>query len=261
MVAAIRYSQRDFTSAGLLYDEARELAFDNGDDELVSLTSQNLGIISNLLGDLREAKALYLESIAAAVRCANARNAMIVYNNLAIMCADLRDWMEAEVYFDRATEIAEQLEDIPIQAKMKANRAEPFIRTGQLAQARKTLDAAEKLARQVNDKATQADIARFRSMIAREEGDLEAAAEQIAYSLQLAVEAGLDLEHAEALEEHACLLSAKGQTNEAVATLSEAHERYEALGAKRDVARTLEVLECWSSRTSTAASTLPEVLS
>ncbi len=185
---------------------------------------------------------------------------MMAYNNLAMSCADLHDWIEAEIYFDRGIEVAELLKDVPMAAKLQANRAEPLIRTGQFSEARKALATAERLAGSIREVATLADAARFRSMIAREEGDLEAAAKHVTYSLQLAAEAGLDLEHAEALEEHACLLSAKGQTNEAVATLSEAHERYEALGAKRDAARTLEVLECWSSRTSTAASTLPEVV-
>ncbi|MDQ3521649.1 MAG: hypothetical protein M3434_04840, partial [Gemmatimonadota bacterium] len=96
-----------------------------------------------------------------------------VYNNLALICADLRDWMEAEVYFDRGIEIAEQLGDVPARAKLRANRAEPLIHTGQLAHAKWTLATAEQLATQASDTGTLADIARFRAVIAREEGDLD----------------------------------------------------------------------------------------
>lgn len=259
-LAAVAYYQQRWSEARKSYVEARGLAFDHGDDELVGFTSQNLGIISNIIGDRHEAKTLYLESIGSTVRSGDRRTAMIAYGNLAMVCADLQEWMEAEVYCSRGTEIAEQLGDVTWLAKLRANRAEPLIHTSQLTQARKTLDTVEQLATQAADAGTLADVARFRAMIAREEGDLKAAAQHIAHSLRLATEAGLNLEHAEALEERACLLDAEGRIDEAFATLHEAHEGYQALGAQRDAARTREVLDRWSSQKSTVASTLPEMI-
>jgi tetratricopeptide (TPR) repeat protein len=260
MIGVIRHIQGDLESAKALYEETLESLRDIGDDEQVGFTCQNLGVIANVQGDLRQARALYLESISSAIRAGNPANAMQAYNNLALVCADLRDWMEAEIYFDRGIEIAQQLGHVPMLAKLRANRAEPLIHTGQVQEARNTLDEAERLASPIRELGTLADVARFRAMIARAQGNFSTAEQYITDSLGLATEAGLDLERTEALEEQACLLSAEGQTDEAIATLSEAHDRYEALGAKRDAARTLEVLENWSCRTSTAASTLPEVV-
>jgi tetratricopeptide (TPR) repeat protein len=260
MIGVIHHIRGDLKAAKPLYEKALVQLRDVGDDEQVGFTCQNLGVIANVQGDLREARFLYLESISAAIRSANPANTMHAYNNLAMVCADLQDWMAAEVYFDRATEIADQLGDLPTKARLQANRAEPLIRTSQFAEARKTLSDAERLAGPAGDPGTLADVARFRAMITREEGDLKVAAQHIADALHLATEAGLDLERAEALEELACIRAAEGRIDEAFSTLNEARQGYQALGAQRDAARALVVLESWSSRTSTAASTLPEVM-
>jgi tetratricopeptide (TPR) repeat protein len=260
MVAAIHHSRHDLLGARTLYTQAHSMALDSGDDQLVGLTCQNLGIIANILGNLREARALYLESIGSAVRIANAKNAMLAYNNLGMVCADLRDWMESEIYFTRGIEIADQLRDVPMRARLQANRAESLIHVGELASAEATLNEADCIVKEINALDLGADVARFRAMIARKQNDLVTAEQCIVDAIRLATEAGLALERAEALEELACIRAAEGRREEAFSTLNEAHERYEALGAKRDAARTLDVLENWSSRTSTAASTLPEVL-
>ena len=242
-LAAVWFHRQRWDKAGDLYRRARMLAVDVGDDTLVGYTCQNLGIVANVVGDVREARALYLESIGATARSGDRRTAMMIYNNLAMVCADLQDWMEAEIYFDRGIEIAEQLGDVPMLAKLRANRAEPLIHTGQITEARKAMDEAERLASPIRELRTLADIARFRSMIAREENDFRAAEQHVTRSLQLAQEAGLELELAEASEEHACLLTAQGRLREAVDALQRAQDRFRALGAQRDVARTQETLD------------------
>ena len=243
MLGVIHHIRGDLQKARSLYGRALEGLRDAGDDKQLGITYQNLGVVANMEGHLHEARILYLESIACAVRAGSALNAMMVYANLGLVCADLRDWIEAEVYLDRGIEIAEQLGDVPVGAKLRANRAEPLIHTGQLAQARKTLDIAEQLATRARDAGTLSDVARFRSMIARQDGDFHAAEQHIARSLHTAQEAGLDLEHAEACEEHACLLAAQGRIGEAVETLRRAQDGFRALGAQRDVVRTQERLD------------------
>jgi tetratricopeptide (TPR) repeat protein len=260
MVAAIRHSQHDLLSARKLYTHAHRMALDSGDDQLVGLTCQNLGIIANILGDLREAKALYLESIGSAVRAAKARNAMLAYNNLGMVCADLHDWMESEIYFTRGVEIAEQLGDFPMLARLQVNRAESLIHIGELDRAEATLDAADALVIRIGALDLGTDVARFRAMMAREQNNFATAEQYIAESLRLAAEAGLELEQAEALEELACIHAATGRQDEALTGQREAYRKYRELGAERDAARTLKVLESWSSRTSPAISPPPEVL-
>ena len=243
MIGVIRHLRGELSGAEVFYNRALEGLRDAGDDEQLGGTYQNLGVIANIRGDLRGARILYLESIACAIRAGSAVNAMMVYTNLGLVCADLRDWMEAEVYLDRGIEIAEQLGDVPVGAKLRANRAEPLIHTGQLALARKSLDAAEPLAIQSKDAGTLSDIARFRSMIARKVGDFDTAEQHITRSLQLAQKAGLALEQAEASEEYAYLLVTQTRRKEAVNALRRAQDGFRVLGAERDIERTQKALD------------------
>ena len=91
MIAAIRFTQNHHQEARELYEQARLLAVDAGADELIGRPTQNAGIIENICGDLREARRLYLESIGSTVRSGDRRTTMMTYNNLGMVCADLRE--------------------------------------------------------------------------------------------------------------------------------------------------------------------------
>src|SRR3712207_9401585 len=79
--------------------------------ETVGLACQNLGVIANIMGDLREARIRYLESIGSAVRSGRKLNEAASYNNLGMVCTDLGEFLEAGLYFDRGLEIAERIGD------------------------------------------------------------------------------------------------------------------------------------------------------
>ncbi|MBV9773055.1 MAG: tetratricopeptide repeat protein, partial [Gemmatimonadetes bacterium] len=107
-----RFSEGNWADAELLFEHTLQLAMDVGDDELVGLVCQNLGVLANIQGKLREARIHYLESIGSCVRSGSKRNELAIYNNLGLVCSDLREWMEAELYFDRGIEIAERSGDL-----------------------------------------------------------------------------------------------------------------------------------------------------
>ena len=116
------------------------------DDDLAGLASQNAGVIAYYRGDLREARALYLESIGSFVRSGNSGHALLTYNNLGLACVNLRDWLEADVYYSRGIEIAERHSKSPLLAKLYGNRAEALIHIGEIQQARDSLDRAKCMA-------------------------------------------------------------------------------------------------------------------
>lgn len=245
ILAINRYIQQDWAGASQLYTRALELAVQAGDNVQAAWAYQNLGIVANILGRLREARTLYLESICAAV-CAEAPSAaMLAYNNLGMVCTDLNDWLEAEVYFARGIEVAEQIGDLPAQARLYANQAEPMIHTGEHSRAWTSLKRAERLAQQVGDLETLSDIARFRAMIARLNGNEEAADRRVNEALRIAVEHGLDLEHAEALEELAVQRHARSQPAAAIFALQRAEQLFRSLGAQRDADRVAEMEQQW----------------
>lgn len=240
--AAIRYLQRDYVQARRLFEAALERALDVGDDVLIGWTCLNLGVLANIRGDLREARTRYLEGIASFVRSGSKHNAAQVYNNLGMVCADLCEWMEAEVCFDRGIEIAGRVADVPMLAALYANRAEPLLRLRNLARARESLDQAERLAARVDARGTLAEVARFRGMAARAEGNLGEAESHFERALAIAREAGRELEEAEALREIGDLRRLLGDEGAAVDALQRARDLFARCGAQADAERVEEMI-------------------
>lgn len=242
VLALVRYAQQDWSGAKELYEQALEMALETGDDELIGLTCLNLGVVANMQGDFRGARVRYLESIGSAVRSGNKQNELMAYNNLGLVCSDMRDWMEAEVYFSRGIEISERIGDTPQTARLFMNRAEPLIHTGETERARETLDRAETIAERIHDAEVLADIARFRGMASRIDGEWDEAGRQLSLSLALTQDAGLEMGHGETLMEVASLRMDQGKPGEARGSLLEARTIFERLGAERDTRKADELL-------------------
>lgn len=242
-LAILRYCEQAWAAAQALYGEALQIAQDCDDSTLVGTICQNRGVIHNIQGSLREARVCYLESVAASTRAQDRPTAMLAYNNLGMVCADLREWTEAEVYFSRGVDLAEQLGNRVMLAKLYANRAEPLLCTGELARAEVSLDRAGEIASETGDRELRPVIARFRAMIARERRQLRVAEQHLTDALSLAEE--LPLDRAEVLEELGRLRREQGRNEEAVAALREARDGFIALGAARDAERVAEILDGW----------------
>ena len=242
ILGIVRYSLQDWAGAEERYRRALEMALDLGDDELIGLTCQNLGVMANLQGDLREARSRYLESVGSFVRSGSSANAMMAYNNLGMAATELREWMEAEVYFGRGIEIAERLAHTRLAGMLYSNLAEPLIKIGEIGRARDSLTTAEEAAARVRDVATLADVARYRGMIARAEGDFAAAEGYFLRSVELAAAPELDLEKAKALRELGELYLAQGRRAEAREALGRALGYFRAFGAASHAADVEEQL-------------------
>lgn len=242
VLAMIYYSQGDWEEATRLYEQALEMALDLGDDELIGLTCQNLGVLANLQGRLREARVRYLESIGSSVRSQNKRNELMAYNNLGIVCMDLQEWMEAEIYFSRGIEIAERINDSAQLARLSMNRADSLICVGELARAREALDRAQAIGTRIQDREVLAETACLRGVLARTEGDYQMADQHLTHSLTLAVEASLELERGGALREIGVLRRMQGKVGQAYTALHQAREIFAGLGAEREVRRIDELL-------------------
>ncbi len=254
MVAIARHAMNDLDGAEQLYLRALEQARIVSDDEHIGLVCQNLGVIANIRGDLREARTLYLECIGSSVRSGNRTTSIAAYNNLGMVCSDMQEWMEAGLYFDRGLEIAQRIGQSASLGRLYLNRAEPLINVGELAQALKSLNEAEAAASRIEDRAVTAAAARFRARISRLEGDLGIADEYIARSIETARAADLQLEYAEALAELAHLRQSAGAAEEALSIAREARDRFQALGAAREVSRLERDTENWIGESSQDAS-------
>jgi tetratricopeptide (TPR) repeat protein len=243
VLGVITHSFGRLDEAEAIYRDALERAHATGDAETVGIICQNLGVIANVRGDHRHARVVYLETIASFVRSGNRSAAINAYNNLGMVCTDLQEWMEAQVYFSRGIEIAQQIGDAAMVSKLHLNRAEPLIRVGDFARAGDSLDFAESVAVLAAERTDLADVKRFRASIARLQGDFGTANRLIAEALAIASSGGLDLEYAEALEEQSRIRLAEGRVGAARILLREALSRYQAVGATRDAERLGEELE------------------
>jgi tetratricopeptide (TPR) repeat protein len=233
VLGIIRHSQRDWRTSQEHFRRAVELALDLGDDELVGLACQNAGVIAYGLGDLREARSAYLESIGSFVRSGSSENALHAYNNLGIACADLREWLESDVYFSRGIEIAERLSHTPLLAKLYGNRAEPLIEIGDLDAAAATVARAESAASAVGDRVALGVALRWRSKVARLRGDFALAEASVEHALAVATDP--TLERAEILLELGDLRAQQGRTADAEAAYLQSRELSESLAAEGQV--------------------------
>jgi len=233
VLGIIRHGQRDWAASRELFRRAVELALDLGDDELVGLACQNAGVIAYGLGDLREARAAYLESIGSFVRSGSSENALHAYNNLGIASADLREWLEADVFFSRGIEIAERLSHTPLLAKLYGNRAEPLIEIGDLEAAEATLQGAERAAAAVGDRVALGVALRWRSKLARLRGDIAAAEEHVERALATSTDP--TLERAEILLELGDLRAQQGRADAAEAAYLLSRELSHSLDADGQV--------------------------
>ncbi|CAA9297044.1 MAG: hypothetical protein AVDCRST_MAG68-73 [uncultured Gemmatimonadetes bacterium] len=247
LLAVLRQCQGALEEAQALYHAALEQARQLRDNDLAGVICLNLGVVANVHGDVGEARALYLECIAASVRSGNRGHALMAYNNLGMLCADLREWLESDLYFDRGIEIARRVDDRPMLGKLYANNAEPLIHMGELARAAASLTRAEEIATPLGDSATVALAARFRAVLARLAGDFAEADRHLARAATLAQAEGLELERTEILGGLARLRWEQGRRDEARAALHEARRRFAALGAAREIRRLDEVLAEWET--------------
>jgi tetratricopeptide (TPR) repeat protein len=244
VLGIIRYRRRDWAGAREHYGRALDIALDVGDDDLAGLASQNAGVIAYVVGDLREARSLYLESIGSFVRSGNTGNALLAYNNLGIASSDLHEWLEAEIYYTRGIELAERQSQSALLAKLYGNRAEPLIQIGEIRAAVETLKKAEAAAEAVGDRLARVEVERWRSRIARIEGDFAGAERHIARALELGSDPSL--ERAAALRELGTLQEARGRGDDAREAYVRSQELYASLGAEahaRDVGRRLAELD------------------
>lgn len=245
--ALVRYSAQDWAGARGLFHQALERARAECDDELIGLACQNLGVLANIRGELREARILYLESIGSAIRTRSERNALMAYNNLAMVCCDLEGWLEAELYFDRGIEIAERVGDLPMLARLWTNRAEPLLKGRQVAQALDSLERGERILDDLEDPGTRADLRRFRATALRLQGELDAAAAELERAFDSARQAGADLAEAEITLELARLHHARGDGAAALRTAKLAGNRFRALGADGDAVAVEALLASWGT--------------
>ena len=241
VLGVIRHSTGDWAGARPLYAQALDL----GDDDLAGLACQNAGVIAHHRGELYDARTLYLESIGSFVRSGNSVNCMNAYHNLGIVSVYLGEWLEAEVFFSRGIEIGERTSNAPGLARLYMNRSHPLIQVDELSRAIATVNRAEEEARMVEDRATLADVERFRGMLARMEGRVAEAESHLSRALAMSEGEGTGFVRGGIFWELARLRAGQDRPGDARSFYGRAAAAFGAVGARyyeRAVTGELEAL-------------------
>ena len=234
--AVVHWRRGDLDGAESLYLQARTAALVADDRVLAGMTSQNLGIIAAIRGDVAEA--LHHYNVALEHHRASDRlvDVCMVLNNIGRLHTDLRRWHEAEVAYDEAVSISEALGDRTTRIGLEVNRAELWLSRDDIRRAIQCADGAQRLSIESGDPAWTAEIAKLLGVLRRRSGLPVEAERHFADAVRLAESQQDSLLLAETLRERAELYRGEGRNREALQSLNRAHRLFEQMRAKRELA-------------------------
>jgi putative nucleotidyltransferase with HDIG domain len=232
-VASLQQITGDIDAAEQTYLRARDLALRANNDQLIGETEQNLGILANIRGNLRDALQRYLSGLAHMRRAGRARGCVSALNNLGMLHIDLDELDAADQYFAEALQICEAIGDVVQAGAVHINRAELFLARGAPDQARESCDQGFEIFSRLNDEVHKAEALKFYGIIYRQTGKLSLAAIHLREAIEIAARKDPLLE-AEAQRELALVMRGQGRNREALEALNRAHSLFRTLRAAPD---------------------------
>ncbi|HVE80330.1 MAG TPA: tetratricopeptide repeat protein, partial [Gemmatimonadaceae bacterium] len=258
MLAAVAHTAGELDEAERLYEEARTHAFVAGEHELAAMVQQNLGVIANIRGDLRDALTHYHASLDAYRALGLDARAGLLANNLGMVYTDLREWPAAERAFEEARASCRSRGDVAALLRVETNLAELWVARGDVERARALCAEVLEASREHAGGPWLGDTHRHYGAACREAGALHEAETHLARAAAIAGERRDPLLAAETSRELAELFARQGRHRETLKHLNQAHNVFERLRARRDLAdvarrlgrleeRYLELVGAWSS--------------
>ncbi len=203
--------------------------------ELVARVEQNLGILSNIRGELVEAVRHYERAVENYRATNDEHGSATAYVNLGIAHSDLRQYDWADSYFSKSFDIAERAGDVYLQGMCLANHAEAHFRRERYDQARRMAEAALAIFDQLDSRADKSEAYKIIGMVYRDTGRPALGESRLRSAIELAVSAGSVLNEAEAVRELALLMQMMGRNQDALAQLNTAHRLFGRLDARIDL--------------------------
>ncbi|HEU5173797.1 MAG TPA: diguanylate cyclase, partial [Gemmatimonadaceae bacterium] len=234
--AITHFQMGDLEAAESLHRQARESARRAGEAKLAAMTSQNLGVIANIRGELEMALEYYEASLAEYRALGLTKYMCTVLNNLGLTYTRMSRWETAERAYDEAVQIAQVLGDLPTRVTIEVNRATLWIARGEFSRAREACDLAMSLSDGLPDEHALGDAHKCYGIIARETGDYgdaEAAFNRAATSADARQDLLLA---AEVAREMAEMFRRQGRNRDTLQALNRAHRLFSQVHARPDVA-------------------------
>ena len=241
-----------YAHRGLLEDaeplcqEAGRLARLAGDDRLVALVEQNLGIMASMHGEDEEALRHHTSSLDGFRRLGLREELARQLSNVGLVHTKLGNVMEAMAAFAEALAIAREIGDTWTRLMVEVNNVSLLIGQRDFTVARELNDRVLAEATALRETRLLAETHNHRGVIARETGRLEDAERALETAFEQAMLREDLLLAAETAREQAELHLLRGRNRDTLKALGLSHKLFTQLHARRelaDVARRLRALE------------------
>ena len=236
-VMAIACVQRgQIERANQLYAEAGRTARIAGDERLVAMVEQNLGVIASMQGDIERALVHYNDSLARYRGLRLDDEVARLLSNIGMAYAGLERWEEADSTYAESYMLAKECGDTWTHLMVDVNRAALLIARGRYDDARTVCGRVLLEAGAVHETRLLAETYKHCGVIARETGRLNDAENYLRQAYDQATAREDLLLAAETAREQAELFLALGRNRDTLQALSLSHKLFTKLRAQRDLA-------------------------
>ena len=236
-VMAISHVQRGALEEGeRLYHEAVRLARDAGDERLIAMIEQNLGVIASMHGETERALEHYYASLERYRALDLTEELARLLNNIGMALGKLSQWNAAQATFAEAHMLARKCGHEWTRMMVELNRLAVLIQRREFDAANAACDRILMEAGTLHETRLLAEAYRHAGVIARET-DRYADAEHF---LRMAFDASVAREDlllaAETAREQAELYLVMGRNRATLQSLTQSHRLFSQLRARQDVA-------------------------
>ena len=233
--ATVEILRGNLEQAAELFLKAREVAEELGDDRLVAMIDQNLGVISNIQGNVAVALLSYRSALDRYRRIQDSASALRALNNMGMAHVDLAEWAAAETCFGEAGELASSLGDSMMVGTVELNRAELHLKRRRFEAAQESCDRSVQIFHRLRARRATAEAYKFYGILYRETGRPDQSDTHFALSLGMAEACQNRLLQAETQMEWALLHLEEERKQEGVLYLNRALKLFRDLKASREV--------------------------
>jgi len=235
-LGGLELETRNLQAAEQALLEADALA--SQDPIILARVEQNLGIVSNIRGDLDLAETHYRRSLVAYEALPDPHGSAIAHHNLGMLAGDRGDFAKASDHFTICEKLAEDSRDLHLVALCLLNHAEVLVALNRPTVARQNAEAAERMFRGLGVHFDAGDVQRVLALCDRAEGQVRQAEARLDQARELARQTGARLTEAEVLRELGRLYRETGRAAEGAALLREAARAFAGLGARGEAGAT-----------------------
>jgi tetratricopeptide (TPR) repeat protein len=222
-------------------NEARDLyhsalTLSEGDATLAARIEQNLGTVESVQGNLDEALKHFRRALEACEATHDVIGRAKAHHNIGMVCADQKDWRNAEVAYEHAAALARKGGDYHLSGLCHLNRAEIDLAHERYDAVRSQAEAALTIFDHLGARVDMAAAFRMIGTALRHLKRPTLAESRLRSALEIASNSGVPLTEAETCRDMAMLCAETGRRDEAVGYIDRAGKLFRELGAAIDVA-------------------------